>query len=104
MKDNALKQYLTVYAQCDLLNVRLDWDEKLKLFYYLTYFCYYLRASLHFWYYSWTPLYCFNEFLILSTVLSVINFQFQQNKQYLNTLFIVQVHPLTQAWKPTQKM
>ena len=48
MKDNALKQYLTVYAQCDLLNVRLDWDEKLKLFYYLTYFCYYLRVSLHF--------------------------------------------------------
>ena len=25
-----------------LLGVRLDWDEKLKLFYYLVYFCYYL--------------------------------------------------------------
>ena len=48
MKDNALKQYLTVYAQCDVLNVYLDWDGKLKLFYYLAYFCYYLRVSLHF--------------------------------------------------------
>ena len=34
--------------ECSSLSVRLDWNEKLKLFYYSVYFCYYSWASLHF--------------------------------------------------------
>ena len=41
-----------------------------------------------FWYYSWTPLYYFNYLLLLFTVLLIISFQFQQNKQYLNIFLI----------------
>ena len=42
------------------LNVRLDWDGKLKLFDYSTYFCYYSWVLWHFLYYSWVLLYYFN--------------------------------------------
>ena len=43
-----------------VISVHLAVDEKLKLFNYLAYFCYYLWAPLHFWHYSWAILYYFN--------------------------------------------
>ena len=38
------------------ISMHLDWNEKLKLFHYLTYFCYYHGPHCTFWHYSWVPL------------------------------------------------
>ena len=38
------------------VSVRLDADEKLKLFYYSVYFFYYSWLHCTFWHYSWVPL------------------------------------------------
>ena len=76
----------TQYRFPNRSRVRLAPAQKVSLFYYLVYFCYYSWSHCTFWYYSWIPLYYLNKFLLLSTVLSVKNFQFQQNKQFSNTL------------------
>ena len=43
-------------------------------------------------YYSWAPVYYFNLLLLLFTVLSVISFQFQQNKWYPNRPFMLIIY------------
>ena len=58
--------------------------ENYKLFHHSAYFCYYSWTHYTFWHYSWVSLYYFSYILPLSTVLSIISFQFQQNKRYLN--------------------
>ena len=61
----------------------LDTNEKLKLFYYLVYFYYYLWVSLYF-------LVLFMSHIVLFqltfTFISIINFQFQQNKRYRHVI------------------
>ena len=69
-----------------ILNCVWHWLKKLVfiLFYYITYFYYYLYVTLYFWRYLWVLLYYFNYSLALFTVLSRKNFQFQLNKLFLN--------------------
>ena len=64
--------------------MRLDLDENYKLFYYSAYFCCYLYVSLHFLVPFMGPTILFQLILSLSTILSTISFQFQQNKWYSN--------------------
>ena len=66
------------------ISLCLDTGENYKLFHHSAYFCYYSWTHYTFWHYSWVSLYYFSYILPLSIVLSIISFQFQQNKRYLN--------------------
>ena len=69
-------------------SVCLDTNEKLKFFYYIAYFCYYLWVLLYFLVLFMDPAALFQLTFILFTVFSAISFLFQQNKQYSNRVKI----------------